>query len=331
MNGGGRRRIFGPPTTARKDWDDDLILFHEMRKCEKERNTSLLQPVFDDFDPSNAGFAGNYPLYKMPSVKRGIGHDQFLSIDGDKNDYDWLKTPPATPLFPSLEMEASCTNLVVQREIPILHPLKPSRFSKKSETSKPMMISSTSRPKIPTSVHPKAMTTTISSRSVPPVNPRPLAPISRTTQQPKLNSSNPVKKPNTDAKPRSRGMFPMVRLRIPNHDFPGEAPPNLITSAAAVSSRASSATRGRPGDPIVRKEVPENPRRQSCSPSVTRGRRVPEFVGGGSAKNGALVIGCRMVERVMNARRLVGGGGGGGDKGSKLKCERDHVDLKRMV
>ncbi|KAK1266204.1 hypothetical protein QJS04_geneDACA015585 [Acorus gramineus] len=330
MNGGGRRRIFGPPTTARKDRDEDLILFREMRKREKERNTSLLHPVSDDFDPSNAGFAGgNYTLYKMPSVKRGIGHE-FLSIDGDKNDYDWLKTPPATPLFPSLEMEASCTNLVVQREIPILQPLKPSRFAKKSETPKPMMIS-TSRPKTPTSVHPKAMTTTISSRSVPPVNPRPGASISRTTQQPKLNSSNPVKKSNTDAKPRSRGVSPMVRPRIPHHDFPDEAPLNLITSATAVSSRPSSATRGRPGDPIVRREMPENPRRQSCSPSVTRGRRVPEFVGGGSAKNGALVVGSRMVERVMNARRLVGGGGGGGDKGSKLKCERDHVDLKRMV
>ncbi|KAK1287645.1 hypothetical protein QJS10_CPB19g00766 [Acorus calamus] len=234
-----------------------------------------------------------------------------------------LKTPPATPLFPSLEMEASCTHLVVQREIPILQPLKPSRFVKQSETSKPMI---SSRPKTPTSVYPKAVT----SRSVTPVNPRPGASInSRTTQQPKLNSSNPVKKSNTDAKPRSRGVSPMVRPRIPHHDFPNEAPPNLITSAAAVSSRASSATRARPGDPIVRREVPENPRRQSCSPSVTRGRRVPEFVGGGSVKNGALVVGSRMVERVMNARRLVGGGGG--DKGSKLKCERDHVDLKRMV
>lgn len=36
-----------------------------------------------------------------------------------------LKTPPATPLFPSLEMETTnyLPELLVQREIPILQPL----------------------------------------------------------------------------------------------------------------------------------------------------------------------------------------------------------------
>lgn len=33
-----------------------------------------------------------------------------------------LKTPPATPLFPSLEMEPSA-QLVIQKEIPITQPI----------------------------------------------------------------------------------------------------------------------------------------------------------------------------------------------------------------
>jgi hypothetical protein len=33
-----------------------------------------------------------------------------------------LKTPPATPLFPSLEMDAPAPELVIQREIPIVQP-----------------------------------------------------------------------------------------------------------------------------------------------------------------------------------------------------------------
>lgn len=34
-----------------------------------------------------------------------------------------LKTPPATPLFPSLEMEANAPEMVVQRELPIIQTL----------------------------------------------------------------------------------------------------------------------------------------------------------------------------------------------------------------
>lgn len=38
-----------------------------------------------------------------------------------------LKTPPATPLFPSLEMEANDPNMIFQRELPIPQSIKPSR------------------------------------------------------------------------------------------------------------------------------------------------------------------------------------------------------------
>jgi len=108
----------------------------------------------------------------------------------------------------------------------------------------------------------------------------------------------------------------MSRPRLPATlpGFSDEAPPNLITSVAVIQGRATSATRGRPGTgtPATVEPKAENAkvRRQSCSPSVTRGRKVEtiEPKANNSTGNGTLVIGSRMVERMMNARRSSTGG-----------------------
>lgn len=48
----GRPRIPGVPASGRRDRDEDLLLFKEMFKRERERTVSLLQPVSDEFEPS---------------------------------------------------------------------------------------------------------------------------------------------------------------------------------------------------------------------------------------------------------------------------------------
>lgn len=92
-------------------------------------------------------------------------------------------------------------------------------------------------------------------------------------------------------------------------DIPGfsnETPPNLVTDI----SRSISATRSRPDanrSTSVNKSRPV-PRRQSCSPSVTRGRDVTSSIkieNDQMSRNkisGTHVLGSRMVERMMNAR-----------------------------
>lgn len=52
---GSRRRIIAPSGTgSQKDREDDLVLFREMVRREKERNFSLLQPVVsEEFDHNN--------------------------------------------------------------------------------------------------------------------------------------------------------------------------------------------------------------------------------------------------------------------------------------
>lgn len=123
------------------------------------------------------------------------------------------------------------------------------------------------------------------------------------------NLSKPKAKSNPNPNPRSRTTSPIVRSTIASQipDFSNETPPNLRTD------RSSSVTRGRQ---VGTEQKPEainiNSRRQSCSPSVTRGRKVEvkqEINRGGNLSNdqrrteSTNIIGSRMVERVMNARK----------------------------
>ncbi|CAN1162611.1 hypothetical protein LINPERHAP2_LOCUS24593 [Linum perenne] len=153
----------------KKEREDELELFKELHKREKDRASSLLQPISSD------EFDANHSFYRFPSTKKDGSHpnyDFFSAASNGKSDYDWLKTPPATPLFPSLEMEATGPpSLLLQREITIVQPL--SRLSGSSTAMKnknisdrttsssttpdrgvaaksPSTSTSTSRPNIPT-------------------------------------------------------------------------------------------------------------------------------------------------------------------------------------
>ncbi|GJR62418.1 hypothetical protein Tco_1504580 [Tanacetum coccineum] len=79
-----------------KEKEEELGLFLEMKKREKER-------LSGDFHSSFASRNGN------SNMVRKTGAEEFLNSENDKNDYDWLMTPPGTPLFPSLEMESQKT------------------------------------------------------------------------------------------------------------------------------------------------------------------------------------------------------------------------------
>ncbi|KAK1415513.1 hypothetical protein QVD17_31296 [Tagetes erecta] len=91
-----------------KEKEEELSLFLEMRKREKDRGDLLLQNTEDEFNSSLGLIGGSSQMFGMPAATpaRKTGADKFLNSENDKNDYDWLLTPPGTPLFPSLEMEA---------------------------------------------------------------------------------------------------------------------------------------------------------------------------------------------------------------------------------
>ncbi|XXG62303.1 hypothetical protein AAC387_Pa05g0683 [Persea americana] len=92
-----------------KERDDSLALFNDIQARKGE--IFLLQSI-DDLDESLS------KLRYFPDFKLGIsapfrrGSSDLLNADGGKSDYDWLLTPPDTPLFPSLDDDTPLINLV---------------------------------------------------------------------------------------------------------------------------------------------------------------------------------------------------------------------------
>ncbi|XP_049395209.1 uncharacterized protein LOC125859484 isoform X1 [Solanum stenotomum] len=87
--------------------DEELSLFLEIRRRENDRNNNQFLQKSNEFDPLGSK-SGSTPAFNIASVAplRKTRTDEFLSADNDKTDYDWLLTPPGTPIFPSLEMKS---------------------------------------------------------------------------------------------------------------------------------------------------------------------------------------------------------------------------------
>ncbi|KAL9275227.1 hypothetical protein AKJ16_DCAP20641 [Drosera capensis] len=197
--------------------------------------------------------------------------------------------------------------------IPSTKSTVPSRSSTPSRST-PRFSTPTARPTIPAARSTsRASTPTRRTSSNAPIVSAPVAKPSSTINK----SGPPVKNPVP-----SRGSSPTVRSRPwKPSEMPGlslDAPPNLRTS---LPERPLSATRGRSGAPAARSSSVEpvvNPRqrRQSCSPSRVRapngsvqasGSSVPAFRRGLSRVSddvSPVVIGNKMVERVINMRKL---------------------------
>ncbi|KAL8048844.1 hypothetical protein ABFX02_07G093500 [Erythranthe guttata] len=290
-------------STCIKDNDEELSFFRNIQKREKEQVASLLQPVSEEFEAN-----GNYGLYRMESRgRKGAG------FDTGKNDYNWLKTPPATPLFPSLEMETNGQELVIQREIPILQPL--SRFAGNSQGTKTSsIISPKSKPKLPqrhkTPNARPSISPSIENKNmkIPPIihyNKK------KSTPNEKIHPNFPTslldlsKLSTTTNEPNSS------INNLKNRGLSDNTPPNNLRTT--TNHRPASTTRGRSANQNYlqlgpqKQDTNSNMRRQSCSPSVTRGRKVvdsdnksqQQVVGN---RGGGQVLGSRMVDRFMNAR-----------------------------
>ncbi|KAL5990738.1 hypothetical protein ACLOJK_011642 [Asimina triloba] len=379
-----RRKISVPPVDPRKDRDEDLGLFLEMRRREKDRTVNLLQPVSDEFEPSSVSNSievqgmGTIRSSESIPVKEAPASISLPTLTAAKMTMTGKpEEAPQDSKFPNHDDDDDATS----------PPPRLSVSTKQSSTTKEKMSKQGSNP-----------TKTIAASSSIASNPT----SHKETLATKTDSNLIAKqRPNaSDAKAKIRGVSPLVKSRLPAtlHGFSDETPPNLRTtvsdrstsatrgrpassdrstsntrgrpaapsdrsssttrgSSAAASDRPSSTTRGRPavselpssitrvrpaasdrsssstrGRPAASDRssaaVRERPvingvadakqemgkqRRQSCSPSVARGRKVElgqEGKGKGVTGNGAQVLGSRMVEKLMNARKSVGDGAG---------------------
>ncbi|PIA33655.1 hypothetical protein AQUCO_04000016v1 [Aquilegia coerulea] len=252
-----------------REKDDDLALFNEMQ--DKERDSFLLHST-DDLDDSlstNLRYFSDFKL-GISIPPRGQGSD-LLNADGDKNDYDWLLTPPETPLFPSLDDETPPINLS-HRGRPRSQPIS---IARSNTTDKSNRTNRTSASPHRLSPSPRSSNSTLQSRgrpvsahhssSTPMLRPTtPSRSPSRSTtpnkpSTPTLRSSTPTPRRmstgssvtvassgRTGVSPvkTSRGNSASPKLRAWQSNIPGfstDAPPNLRTSLA---DRPASYVRG---------------------------------------------------------------------------------------
>lgn len=248
--------------------DDDLALFNDMQNKEKE---NFLLQTADDFDDSlsKLRYHSEFKLgITIPA--RGESSD-LLNADSEKNDYDWLLTPPDTPLFSSLDdEELQPQNLAPRgrpRSLPINIARSPSMNDKTRKTSRssasPRRLSPSprssnnfgqlvSRPSsAPRSSPPPIVRPGTPSRrpSTPPNKPSTPTPRSSTPTLRRMSTGSSGQASSTGrrgASPMraSRGNSASPKLQSWQSNLPGfssDVPPNLRTS---VSDRPSPHVRG---------------------------------------------------------------------------------------
>ncbi|XP_058093893.1 uncharacterized protein LOC131239953 isoform X2 [Magnolia sinica] len=255
-----------------KEKDDDLTLFNDMQN--RERDNFLLQPVedFDESLPIKLTYFSDLNLGISIPV-RGESSD-LLNADGEKNDYDWLLTPPDTPLFPSLDDETPATNLTEKS-------YRTGRTSESPHRSSPSPRSgyctfqSRGRP----SSAPRSSPTPVSRSTMP--SRRPSTPNKLSAPAPR-SSTPTLQRTNTGVQQFSsvsrgtspgrstRGNSASPKLQAWQSTLPGfsvDPPPNLRTS---LSDHPASHVKG--SSPASRngKDSFSKVRRQSMSPTASR-------------------------------------------------------------
>ncbi|CAN6335871.1 unnamed protein product [Urochloa humidicola] len=282
-----RANSFGSVLPA-KQKDDELPLFSDMQKVEREN--FLLEPS-EDFDDSIAKLS-YFPEIKLgvniPS--RGESHD-LLNVDGDKNDCEWLLTPPETPLFRSLDDEDDQSAPQVSRGRPQSKPIQISRSSTMDNTQRSSR-SSASPSRLSPSPRSMARTRSSSSasRSSPPLALQPSTlprrsstpPVAKTLTPPRRSPSPASRRMSTGSsvptsngtrgtspvKPNCRSSSPKLQgwqSNVPG--FPFDAPSNLRTS---LPDRPVSRSRGGSPSSFSGLDKGSRGRRQSMSPTPSR-------------------------------------------------------------
>ncbi|CAJ2670715.1 unnamed protein product [Trifolium pratense] len=250
-----------------KERDEELALFLEMRRREKENEkNNLLLENSDELDFSNLeSNHENSMISKMVSSNspKKTVVEEFLNSENDKSDYEWLLTPPDAPLFPTLDKE--------------------SRISLKSETetrnSRPTALklrvsNIQTEPNSRSNVGSKNQTTMpgnggkriSSSRGPSPATSRSSTPSGRPTLPSTTKSSRPSTPTSRSTLTSTKSTAPPVRSSTPTRSTSRASTPTSRPSVTAPKSSQRSATPNlRPSTPSTTFGVSAPPTRPSSA------------------------------------------------------------------
>lgn len=283
-----------------REKDDDLALFDEMRN--RERDNFLLHST-DDFDDSLSQKLRYFSDFKLGITvpARGESSD-LLNVDGDKNDYDWLLTPPDTPLFPSLDDETPPINLSY-RGRPRSQPISIARSTNTEKSSRASRSSASPHRLSPS---PRSNNSTLKSRG------RPVS-ASHCSSTPVLRPTTPSRSPSRSTTP-TKPSTPAPRSSTPTPRRMSTGSSVSVVSSGRMGSSPVKASRGNSASPKLQAWPSNLPGFSTDAPPNLRtslGDRPASYVRGSSpaSRNGRGVSPASSNGRGLspvssNARRL---------------------------
>ncbi|KAF5941111.1 hypothetical protein HYC85_022278 [Camellia sinensis] len=277
-------------TGMSRDADENLDLFSRNRR-------SLSVASSDESDVLVK--LGKLSVGSAKLAKSGMD-DLLSSAEGGKHDYDWLLTPPGTPLFPSLNGSESQPPSAAPRSSSTVRSVSTTKASRLSVSqsennhhSRPIRSSSVTRPSISSTQY-----STYSNKSTSILNTssasvssyiRPSTPTTRSssTARPSTPSARSVpSRSSTPSKPRpSLTSSSIERTRPSQNSRPStpssrpQIPANLNTSVNRSASRPSTPTR--------RNSAPSLPSAAATSLSTATGSSVRAISNGRSTATGS--------------------------------------------
>ncbi|CAL5422895.1 unnamed protein product [Camellia sinensis] len=277
-------------TGMSRDADENLDLFSRNRR-------SLSVASSDESDVLVK--LGKLSVGSAKLAKSGMD-DLLSSAEGGKHDYDWLLTPPGTPLFPSLNGSESQPPSAAPRSSSTVRSVSTTKASRLSVSqsennhhSRPIRSSSVTRPSISSTQY-----STYSNKSTSILNTssasvssyiRPSTPTTRSssTARPSTPSARSVpSRSSTPSKPRpSLTSSSIERTRPSQNSRPStpssrpQIPANLNTSVNRSASRPSTPTR--------RNSAPSLPSAAATSLSTATGSSVRAISNGRSSATGS--------------------------------------------
>ncbi|KAK6943290.1 hypothetical protein RJ641_028667 [Dillenia turbinata] len=243
--------------------DENLELFSRNRR-------SLSVASSDESDASVK--LGRISVGSTKLSRSGID-DLLTSTDGGKHDYDWLLTPPGTPLFPPSDGSEAQSTVSAPKSNSLMRSVSTTKASRLSATQsesnhpgRPTRSSSVTRPSVSTTHY----STYSSNKSSSILN------TSSASVTSHIRQATPVARSPSAARPSTPSPCTPSRPSTPSRARPSPATSSLEKSRTQQSSRPSTPT-SRPqiqptlSSPAARSNSrPSTPTRRSPAPSLSQ-------------------------------------------------------------